>query len=290
MNVADFTYLLQNPNKVTSPVQTKQLEGILSEYPYFQAARVLHLKGLKNLNSFKYNNALKITAVYTANREVLFDFITSKEFLQSNITNTISGRTKPLIDTEIIAEDIPPNVKTEPVLNKDFQDKPLPQTIEDAEKILSPTLFTKDKKSDKKSDKIIVSTKEKEKHSFKEWLQLTSYKPNKKEATKTIEKSKSTVFPFGGDFNKNKNFELIDKFINSNHKIIPKEKSSPKVNIKESIKLNKKELMTETLAKVYLEQKNFKKAIQAYNILSLKYPEKSSFFANCIKAIQKSQQ
>jgi hypothetical protein len=33
-------------------------------------------------------------------------------------------------------------------------------------------------------------------------------------------------------------------------------------------------LMTETLAKVYLEKKNIKKAIQAYEILILKYPEK----------------
>jgi hypothetical protein len=32
-------------------------------------------------------------------------------------------------------------------------------------------------------------------------------------------------------------------------------------------------LMTETLAKVYLEQKKYK-AIQAYEILILKYPEK----------------
>ena len=44
--------------------------------------------------------------------------------------------------------------------------------------------------------------------------------------------------------------------------------------------------MTETLAKVYLEQKKFSKAIKAYEILSLKYPEKSGFFADQIKAIQ----
>jgi hypothetical protein len=33
-------------------------------------------------------------------------------------------------------------------------------------------------------------------------------------------------------------------------------------------------LMTETLARVYLEQKKYQKAIQAYEILILKYPEK----------------
>jgi hypothetical protein len=48
--------------------------------------------------------------------------------------------------------------------------------------------------------------------------------------------------------------------------------------------------MTETLARIYVEQKNFKKAIQSYKILSLKYPEKSSFFANQIKAVEQLQE
>ena len=44
--------------------------------------------------------------------------------------------------------------------------------------------------------------------------------------------------------------------------------------------------MTETLARIYLEQKQYTKAIKSYEILSLKYPEKSGFFADQIKRIQ----
>jgi hypothetical protein len=44
--------------------------------------------------------------------------------------------------------------------------------------------------------------------------------------------------------------------------------------------------MTETLAHVYLEQKKYDKAITAFTVLSLKYPEKNSFFANQIEAIK----
>ena len=45
--------------------------------------------------------------------------------------------------------------------------------------------------------------------------------------------------------------------------------------------------VTETLAEIYFGQRLFDKAIKAYEILSLKYPEKSSFFADRIRAIKK---
>ncbi len=48
--------------------------------------------------------------------------------------------------------------------------------------------------------------------------------------------------------------------------------------------------MTETLARVYMEQKKYAKAIQAYEILILKYPEKSVFFADRISEIKDLQQ
>ena len=48
--------------------------------------------------------------------------------------------------------------------------------------------------------------------------------------------------------------------------------------------------MTETLARIYVEQKNYERAIQSYTILSLKYPEKSGLFADQIKAIKQLQE
>ena len=43
--------------------------------------------------------------------------------------------------------------------------------------------------------------------------------------------------------------------------------------------ITEKQYMTETLAKKYVEQQKFNEAIQAYEILCLKYPEKISLFA-----------
>ena len=109
MNVSDFIVLLQNSNTILSPRQTRELETILEEYPYFQAARALHLKGLKNLDSYKYNAALKLTAAHTTDREILFEYITSNTFHQNHIANAIIGRETELIEKETISEEVTPN-------------------------------------------------------------------------------------------------------------------------------------------------------------------------------------
>jgi len=290
MNVADFIHILQNANTILSPSQTRELEDIIEEYPYFQAARALHLKGLKNLDSYKYNNALKVTAAHTADRDVLFDYITSKEFIQNNIADTIAGRGAKLEDQEAVSEEIQPNPNAASMLT-DAEEAALPQNLGDAEQILNPELFESRKpevvpekageeikETDLQLGKPLPFTK-KEKHSFTEWLQLTS-------KGEEPENSQEDVME---ELERKKKFELLDKFIANNPKIVPKE-NNPKVNIKESTKINQNELMTETLAKVYLEQKKYKKAIQAFKILSLKYPEKSGFFADQIQAVKKLQQ
>ena len=67
MNVTDYTYLINKPDAINEK-QTEALENVLDEFPYFQSARALRLKGLYNQNSFKYNFALKVTAAHTTDR------------------------------------------------------------------------------------------------------------------------------------------------------------------------------------------------------------------------------
>ena len=289
MNVSDFIHILQKSDTIISPKQTRELEDILEEYPYFQAARALHLKGLKNLDSYKYNNALKVTAAHTADREVLFDYITSKEFTQNSIANSILGRTEKLEEKETISEEVSPNPETEVFLGETEDQSPLPQNLKDAEQILDPALFeskkveaepeqnTEEDKKDLQLGKPLPFTKS-EKHSFAEWLKLSGPKPIVREETNQEE-----------ELQKKKKFELLDKFIENKPKITPLKKSEGNVNIELAAKIDKNQLMTETLAKVYLEQKKYKKAIQAFKILSLKYPEKSGFFADQIRKVKNLQ-
>ncbi len=239
MNLIEFTNNLKNPRN-TSIDQSKGLEDILEAFPYFQSAHFLYLNGLKNQNSFKYNDYLKKTAAYTTDRSVLFNYITSYNF---NFDATLTK------EKEVKKTDIVPGKENELVAST---------------KVLSigkPLQFNNT-----------------ESYSFSEWLQINSIKPIIRKESPKKEVSKSSK----------SNFDLIDSFISKKPKIKPK-LSGFNTNIATDSVTENESLMTETLAHVYLEQKKFQKAITAFTVLSLKYPEKSGFFANQIKAIQKLQ-
>jgi hypothetical protein len=265
MNSETFTYLLENPTTV-DVAQTEQLDEIINEYPYFQSARVIQLKALNASNSFKYNNALKKTAAYTIDRSVLFDFITSQNFGNKTAINEIPILEEiEVIDAEIIKvlhKKITDSFSNKTKLNTSFPTKII-EIKEDTSEILAigtPLNFSS-----------------KEPHSFNEWMQLISKKPI---IRVEIEENPSKI---------EGKFSLIDKFIETNPRIKPVDRSSDNQTIIIEETNENESLMTETLAKVYLEQKKYENAIKAYHILSLKYPEKSGFFADRIKAIKNLQ-
>ena len=80
----------------------------------------------------------------------------------------------------------------------------------------------------------------------------------------------------------------VEKFISKKPKLSFKDIEQPVIQEEnESQEINKELLVTETLAKLYVEQENYDKAIQTYKILILKFPEKNSYFASAIKKIKK---
>jgi tetratricopeptide (TPR) repeat protein len=297
MNVAEFTSLLKEPKAVLTGGQTQELEELLETYPWFQAARAVHLYGLKHQNSYKYNQALKYTAACSADREVLFDLITSEEFVQNRIADTLSGGGT-LSDQEVVSEEVAPNPERDTDMIEKEADSPLPRNSREAEKILDPNLF---KSRDPEMDRSLEEARAREelrmgspleftkseRHSFSQWLQLTQISRDPGKSTpKDAPDTPGDPAP-AEDGGRRKKFERIDRFIAENPRIKPAGTDTPQVDLTESLKIDKKQLMTETLARVYLEQGKYKKAIQAYRILILKYPEKSSFFADQIKAVEK---
>ena len=278
MNVTDYTYLINKPHAINGK-QTDALEKVLDEFPFFQSARALRLKGLFNQNSFKYNYALKVTAAHTTDRTVLFDFISSDTFVAIQ-KGLYDKKVLELLDISVVdCEEIKSEIRFESKTN------PLEQSILTSIKGVSEV---------EEDTKIAVEKLEigkpldfsiNEKHSFQEWLQLSRIEPivRKKENLVSIER---LIL----EEEKNKKNELIDKFIESSPKISPIRQEEVSKTYAEQSQTNNSYLMTETLARVYLEQKKYQKAIQAYEILILKYPEKSSFFADRISDIEILQQ
>ena len=423
MEVTTYISHLNRPAEFAEG-EIEQLKEICQKYPYFQSARALYLKGLHQQRSFLYNKELKRTAAYTTDRDMLFEFIISGDFINYRPIN--------VQDIDVYGEDVFQVKKHEPTLNETIEKTVLETLVYiensdketelihkidaiaqkkveakqeiaalESEEVLAEEIseaieleveeFTFEKENSfieaeesvdnnpdaqevveeihSQKEEIIEELEEKleigqplefsenEKYSFTQWLQLTQMKPiereqkpepiqeisiektepiveniqtieepklikkqsidelstekstsietqklgntsieivpvdkkNIKETPKVElipveEKSKSISDP------KKKKLELIDRFIEANPKIVPsKTAPAPVINL-EPTDENQPYFMTETLAKIYLEQKKYQKAIQAYEILILKYPEKSSLFADRISYIKELQQ
>jgi len=105
-------------------------------------------------------------------------------------------------------------------------------------------------------------------HTFSKWLLLSDSNTKK-------------------DLHKKTSQQLaIDRFIQLNPKLSVPKNIQEKYNIPLHSITENQNLMTETLANLYVEQKKYTKARQAFKILGLKYPKKSGYFADKIKEIK----
>ena len=111
----------------------------------------------------------------------------------------------------------------------------------------------------------IMVTNDNNLHSFLKWLELIDDKTSDQIPSK---------------------FDWIDDFLVQKSKIKPKINNASKKDLSKKNALSKNEIMTETLAHLYWKQKKYIEAIKAFKILSLKYPEKSSLFADNIEKIK----
>ena len=261
MTISEYTFLINKPDAI-SDKNENGLNSVIEKYPYFQSARILRLKQLYNQDSYKYNYALKVVAAFTTDRSVLFDFITSSKFI--TLQNTFfDNKIATLLNIKVTDAEIVESSFMDVNTVENKSDAPLEHDSQSTVVNLNlgkPLVFSVD-----------------EKHSFQEWLQLSRLQPIDRESTADSTNSKT------------KHETIIDNFIAANPKI-PALSKQVTAALKTPTIEEKSYLMTETLAKVYLEQKKYQRAIQAYEILILKYPEKSSYFADLILEIKNLQQ
>jgi tetratricopeptide (TPR) repeat protein len=264
-----------------------EFKEIIGLYPYASVFAIAYLRGLKKMEHIQFEDELHQHAFKIANRNVLYQLVNQLEEetdAETDVEVVIEAETKTEIDAEVelvteaetVAEvEVATETETEELIH------PVSETTEKADTELetlinasaATTTFIHEfnqqgaevdtelaKNELPKESKAIPSKAEIEStpKSFNQWLTLGETTNNPE-----LEEKKTTMIS-------------IEK---------PKrEFYSPSKKAKESIDGNKMPV-SETLAKIFVLQGNYPKAIYVYEQLIIIYPKKKSIFASQIKQL-----
>lgn len=313
MRTEEFLKYIKEPN-LLSREHIPDLQKLVNDFPYFQAAHLLLSLASKKWDASVYQQSLKTTAIVATNRNHLYKLIhQSSEVNEEKIKQpeekiSIKENTKQELDilksAEVVAEEKQEEQKQ--VEKKTIeagiiseQVKPVFTDEDPVEQEIKKSLINAFvEKEILKTNEVFKPEQNKEQPAnFSDWLQFLkknngqSYSDIEievnKERTKFAEKAKQKEKGILKDKEKKK--ALIDKIIETNPGSI-RQKEDAKFfksdyKAKESLVENE-HLVTETLAKIYALQGNINKAIRAYEILSLKFPQKSAYFASLIQKLK----
>ena len=313
MQAKEFINYIKNPNSLEKN-SVKDLQKLVNDFPYFQSAHLLLSLASKKWDASVYQKSLKKTAIVVTNRSHLFNLI--QQFEISNTVIEDSDHQKLVVEevlepidstkelnilkaTELLIE----NSDSE-ILETGIQQKTKPNAEDVLENEIAKQVVGAivEKQMLNLSDTQLVFNQNKEPENFTDWLRLIQ-KSNKQLSAENIldtntenntdiktRLEKSKIITQESALNKKlKNLALIDKIIeNSPGQIKIKDDQkfySPEQNAKESL-LENEHLVSETLAKIYALQGSVNKAVRAYEILSLKFPQKSAYFASLIQKLK----
>jgi hypothetical protein len=306
MNRNDFLRMIEN-----SGPADRQTIGEVSElidiFPYFQSAYMLLLKGLRNTSDVRFENQLRISAMHIADREVLYYFLKKENVIKDKSETVIQQRTdsgsiseesqQVVIETARNSEDLINEIeksdeagtheeKAAVVLQGAQQSVSIQSDPEGGESVA--TVFVIDEDSGEEEERVIFmdpgfSAPEGEQADLLELeTEETIIQP---EAEMSKEDQQA---PADSADIKQMQSELIDKFILANPRIEPAKgkTETAHTDISKPFVEERGGFVTETLARIYANQGYYSRAIDIYEKLSLKFPEKSSYFASQIEKIE----
>lgn len=296
MNRDEFISYLEN-QELMEASSTDQLEELVQTYPYCQSARMLLVMNLFKQKSIRYDNELKTAAVHINNRNILRKHI---EKVNIEKIKVVLPDEEASPEKEEVREKKtePAEVKIESPTEKEIVEQPVPDKEKVQEEIISePTVEDKTTSSniDKpevKSDETPELSIEEEAENIAELRTIVEHHLDELEAAnerrrveeniaEAVENVTSEAKTTKSDKSRS---QIIDEFIKNEPSISrPKTKFYNPVSLAKESVTDSQNIVSETLAKIFYEQGHLEKAIKIYEKLSLKFPEKSSYFAALIK-------
>jgi hypothetical protein len=313
MNKTQFTDILHHPDAVTEQTLPELME-IIKEYPFFQLGRMLLLKNLYKLDHIRYNSELKYSAAFIPDRSKLYmllhhsgvddqdaevvepemekehpnvdaheskpggDEINNQE---RNKHNTSSKPSVTITDNYLDASDDFTDENGNVFTFKAKQDASSDKEINDLDDIVLPAADLLDYEVTSSAGYQLPNIDDVENmdpcesRSFSDWLHIMRYS--------TPGESKDS------QKEKKKGMDLINNFLNAETQIIPSTTRKPKdIDLSEKKEDNPDDILTETLADIYIKQGHKSKAIAIFEKLRLKYPEKNVYFARRISDLNEN--
>ena len=297
MNKQLLYYYINNPKELNESTLS-DIQELVDEYPFFQTARILLLKNLHQLDHIRFEPELKRSVLYVPDRTRLF------ELIHNLYPVTVDSAPEPVVQAEETPEENREKKSSVDVTGKvesvgdyfgiegvsetlqggavDFTFQPKKESEQEATSIPEDQLFDYEKSGGLEYSLNVYehSLDIEQNRSFSDWLSVVGQN--------TAGNEDENKLPKAG--RKNKTASMIDNFLSNQQSGEKKERelgTSGTKEIKEYNTFDGDDLMTETLAGIYIKQGHYDKAINIFEKLSLKYPEKSVYFAQQIKKAEK---
>lgn len=309
LNSDQLSKYLANPG-LLSAWSMKEIQLLTDQYPFFQTARLLEVKNCHAAGSFDFQSKLNFCAAYVTDRRILYALIhpwdskpasygTSgkaekdrKPTLQENIADVLVAqldiaRSLNPDETELkpnIALDIEKEYGETETTEEDFTDEETDNSIlwlDDSEPV--PAQFMEEEpnpaqKADEPADLIVL-----EENITAEPIGTSGEMSTDQQEETVLETNEEIITEAENSVS---NHELINRFIETSPRMSPPAETDQPVDISADSIREDEGFLTDTLAKIYIKQGYYTKAIFAYEKLLLKFPEKSAYFAAQIEAIK----
>jgi tetratricopeptide (TPR) repeat protein len=290
MQTTHFIKYLSLPGTIKL-MPEQDASSLVKEFPYCQSGQLLLALQMNFSNHLLFEQQLKKSAVYSSDRKRLFELINSPTAQQEKEVVVAPIEAVKLEEKTPVIEEV--SITEQPTL---VEVKPAEETIKDLElEYLNELISSSYTYELEGLEKLEVGRQKSEDRSQKteEALPIEEEEEQLDENTeltftdwlKKVQKGGLTSVTEEKPEKQHK-FDLIDKFIQEDPKIKPKKTEfySP-INMARLSVVDDSELVSETLALIQVEQGNYQEAIKTYQKLSLKNPEKRTYFANQIKIL-----